>query len=128
MLRTELAWAAGFFDGEGSTKKKYYGYKTKKGFVKKPTKDICMTIAQCDRRPLLRFKKAVGNLGCINGPYQYAPNKRPYWIWSTAGGLAEQVFTRLKNYLCQNKKNQYRQVKKETFPLPNRKKGWTYDN
>lgn len=127
MNRLELAWAAGFFDGEGSTKKKYYSYKTKKGIVRKPTETICMAIAQCDKRPLIRFRKAVGEVRSINGPYQYHANKRPYWIWSVAGKHVDNIFLKFGKYLCSNKKQQYRYVKREVFSVSSRKKGWTYD-
>lgn len=34
----ELAWSAGFYDGEGSTKRIFYHYKTKKGINRELTK------------------------------------------------------------------------------------------
>ena len=54
--REELAWAAGFFDGEGCfsyTEKARYGV---------------ATITQADIRPLDRFKTAV-RVGNVYGPY-----------------------------------------------------------
>jgi hypothetical protein len=108
----ELAWAAGFFDGEGSTKKIYSHYRTKKGEVRKPTKNVCVSVAQADLKPLLRFQKAVGNVGHINGPYSYRANQRPYWIWSASYKTAREVFGSLKTYLCSVKKAQYLRVTK----------------
>jgi hypothetical protein len=58
--REELAWAAGFFDGEGSTYLKVYAT----GRV-----EIRMAVAQTDPRPLVRFRNAVG-IGSVNGPYE----------------------------------------------------------
>lgn len=120
----DIAWAAGFFDGEGSTKKVSYHYKTKKGVVRKPTKNLCLSVTQCDARPLVRFKKAVGELGHINGPYQYKANRRPYWVWSASCSSAKHVFAILKPHLCEIKRNQYEQVSKELYSVKSRKKGW----
>ena len=57
----ELAWAAGFFDGEGCIT-------LSRGL---PT----LSIAQVDREVLDRFKRAVGP-GSVNGPYDYASKER----------------------------------------------------
>jgi LAGLIDADG-like domain len=56
--REELAWAAGFFDGEGCfswTAKSAWG---------------CAVIGQSNRESLERFQRAVGDLGKIYGPYK----------------------------------------------------------
>jgi hypothetical protein len=55
--REELAWAAGFFDGEGC-----FSFTTKAGYG-------AAAIGQVDRAPLERFQAAVGGLGKIYGPY-----------------------------------------------------------
>jgi hypothetical protein len=58
----ELAWAAGFFDGEG-----HVGISTQEepsGTYRYPI----LIINQTDRRPLERFQHAVG-IGRIYGPY-----------------------------------------------------------
>lgn len=55
--REELAWAAGFFDGEGC-----FSYTAKAGFA-------TVTIGQVDRRVLDRFQEAIGGVGKIYGPY-----------------------------------------------------------
>ena len=62
--REELAWAAGFFDGEGNIRARVDKYHN--AFV--------VQIAQTDRRPLERFQAAVGGIGVIYGPY--APSSR----------------------------------------------------
>jgi hypothetical protein len=56
--REELAWAAGFFDGEGC-----FCYSEAGRY-------ICISIAQTDREVLDRFRRAVGGLGNILGPYK----------------------------------------------------------
>ena len=70
--REELAWAAGFFDGEGCfsyTEKARYGV---------------ATITQADIRPLDRFKTAV-RVGNVYGPYDKKypgrMSKQPQWIY-----------------------------------------------
>jgi hypothetical protein len=123
--KIELAWAAGFYDGEGSSKKINYHYKTKKGLVRKPSQNICMSVSQTDLKVLKRFKKAVNDIGHINGPYQYKANKRPYWIWAASCASAKAAFKLLKPYLCEVKKKQFRIVSKELFTVSTRKKGWT---
>ena len=61
--REELAWAAGFFDGEG-----YIAARNGKG-VKAYRLLMRMNITQKDRRVLDRFAAAVG-LGRVYGPYR----------------------------------------------------------
>jgi hypothetical protein len=69
--REELAWAAGFFDGEGCfswTDKSRWG---------------CAVIAQTNRESLGRFQEAVGGIGKIYGPYSPSRDggwsRRPQW-------------------------------------------------
>jgi len=74
----ELAWAAGFFDGEGNIRAK-------------PNKQwACvyyhpvLFIPQVDSRVLERFRQAVGGLGKVTGPWdrtRYAPNRKPQWYY-----------------------------------------------
>jgi hypothetical protein len=56
----ELAWAAGFFDGEGTST---FGVNSKGSRV------LQLAIAQCYSEPLLRFKQAVLNSGHIHSGY-----------------------------------------------------------
>lgn len=75
MNREELAWAAGFFDGEGG----FYAYPNAR---KKPNQKLYprIEIGQIDRAILQRFQRAVG-LGLMRGPYQKhsTPNQKPIW-------------------------------------------------
>lgn len=75
--REELAWAAGFFDGEGSI------YTAKMG--KKAGKHtIHLDIAQTDPEVLNRFYSAV-SVGKVYGPYTpKTKNSRPYWRYTAA--------------------------------------------
>ena len=66
--REELAWAAGFFDGEGWT-----GLRGRA---------LGMVLPQTDPRPLQRFQVAVLGLGTIDGPWQPRnPKWKPKWTW-----------------------------------------------
>jgi hypothetical protein len=68
--REELAWAAGFFDGEGC-----FSYQERACYG-------VATISQIDVRVLERFRDAVG-MGTIYGPYDYKypgrMSKKPQW-------------------------------------------------
>jgi hypothetical protein len=63
--RVELAWAAGLFDGEGSTM--VHTDEARPGYVRL---EVCVPQADRDGVPavLLRFREAVGGLGRIVGP------------------------------------------------------------
>jgi hypothetical protein len=61
--REELAWAAGFFDGEGST---ILTTKTDKRLGQ-----LSLSVAQsADPETLYRFRDAVKGVGVVRGPYQ----------------------------------------------------------
>jgi hypothetical protein len=55
--REELAWAAGFFDGEGTTG----------AYLHDGRLVIGMSISQVQLEPLMRFQRAVGGLGHVGG-------------------------------------------------------------
>jgi len=82
----ELAWAAGFFDGEGSIyvvhKKRCKGGTTGKYY---PNTGVELSISQIHPQPLERFLSAV-KTGSMSGPYKpKKENHSPYWRWNTAG-------------------------------------------
>lgn len=96
---SELAWAAGFFDGEGNARTY-----SRKGLN---TTSIRLAVHQIDRQVLDRFRKAVGEVGTINGPYQSPqPNRKPVFQWQVQGKLAKQVAMLLLPYLSPVKKEQ----------------------
>lgn len=96
MNEIELAWAAGFFDGEGSTNVS----RTNSGWY------IRINIQQNDREVLDRFRSAIGGLGNIRGPVQYKYNKNPWYSYSLTGSKAHQVLNLLFPYLSSVKRNQ----------------------
>lgn len=105
ICHTELAWAAGFYDGEGSTSSSY----------KNNYRQISMAINQAgDPCTLNRFCEAVGNLGTVKGPYfppSFKAHYQQQWLWS-AGKLEhiQQVLCVLWPYLSQPKKDQAHRV------------------
>lgn len=90
----ELAWAAGFFDGEGSTS------------VEKNSASLKTTISQNDPEVLERFLKAVDVGSRIYGPYYYGPKKNPRWAVQICGKSAIIAVAKLWPYLGSIKRNQ----------------------
>lgn len=93
----ELAWAAGFFDGEGSTSKR-----NQKKMIP------VLTIGQIDTRVLERFKAAV-KFGVIYGPFlkKARPDLRPQYNYQSGNfEQTQQVLASLWGYLSPQKKEQ----------------------
>ena len=104
-VETELAWAAGFFDGEGSTSIHPNVVNMRTYFF------LCMQLTQTgDILPytLERFRKAVGE-GKVYGPYTPAGlGSLPVWKWQVQKGLSVRlVGDRLRPYLSPNKITQF---------------------
>lgn len=81
MLDThELAWAAGFYDGEGCLSAQRH---LKPGPKSNPALfSTAMIISQTDPEVLRRFQSAVGGLGVVGGPYEQKrlkTNWNPMW-------------------------------------------------
>lgn len=70
-MREELAWAAGFFDGEGNTNA--YRKGGSGPFV------LQMSVTQVHRETLERFQRALGGLGTIYGPYSTISGRLPQY-------------------------------------------------
>jgi len=99
----ELAWAAGFFDGEGCT---HVGITNKDR--PKPTIRIVLAIDQLGDFALIRFRKATNNRGNIalvsttgRRVYQYRVNT----FWEV-----QMVMCVLWKYLSPPKKRQYKET------------------
>ena len=67
--KIELAWAAGFFDGEG-----HISTNSDRGWLR-----MSLSINQIDREVLDRFNTATGNLGKVYGPYEFKNSKSPQY-------------------------------------------------
>ena len=97
---TELAWAAGFFDGEGSTK---LDRRHDRAY-------ISIQIGHVEPEPLRRFHAAV-SAGSVTGPYAHnrRKNKRwsEYYSYQAYGKTACAVIEQLWPYLSGPKKRQW---------------------
>lgn len=100
--REELAWAGGFFSGEGTSG-------TRK--VNTKWRAIVTSIHQCHRPNLERFSKAIGNLGFIQGP-EKAPSRtvagrKPIYKWYSGNfEHCQAVIAMLWPWLSQEKRDQ----------------------
>ena len=101
MTETDLAWAAGFFDGEGSiTIARNYGPNLGRGLRMK------IAVAQVDPAPLLKLHGMFG--GCIR--YHYRPTRPEHRVaheWTVGSRDAMRVLSLLLPYLV-NKHEQAR--------------------
>jgi hypothetical protein len=95
--RLELAWAAGFFDGEGCTildvQRSGFSY-------------VRLCIKQVVRENLERFMAAVGGVGTLNGPYQKVENAQPISRYRVSGTGAREALKLLWPYLGEAKRQQ----------------------
>lgn len=111
-VRTERAWAAGFFDGEGTIflrrTARHKGGTTGKYY---PLTTVEMAVAQVRPEPLRRFRKVIG-FGKFGGPYNHKQkNHRPYYRWLTAGRPhCHEALSILWPYMSEPKKQQARKV------------------
>lgn len=96
--REELAWCAGFFDGEGNVG----AYDRKKGDYIQPR--LILQIAQTDSFVLERFAKAVG-VGNLTGPYKPKTLKSSvYWCYRIEGmNNVQHVVALMWNWLSPQK-------------------------
>jgi LAGLIDADG endonuclease len=92
--KIELAWAAGFFDGEGCS----YLQKTSVGHRR-----LRANITQKDIRPLERFQQVVG-MGTIYGPRPQPPHTY-YLYFNRRNSIA--LFELLWPYLSEPKREQW---------------------
>ena len=99
MTETELAWAAGFFDGEGSV-----SIHRDKRPGRKPL--IHLDIEQVDIRPLLRFRAAVGLPGNISLRPARSLNRKPIHRVYMAHAEASACIARLWPFLSEPKREQ----------------------
>jgi hypothetical protein len=102
---TELAWAAGFFDGEGNTACAVHESRKQATYFR-----AYAQIAQVDRRALDRFKRVV-RAGTICGPYKNNNNGSPYFTWrANKFSDVQRIYSELKPYLCVIKIKQFSQA------------------
>lgn len=92
----EIAWAAGFYDGEGTTCCVSGDY---------DRKSLHLTIGQVNRDNLMRFQKAVGGLGRIHNPMK-REGRKPFSKFAAYGAEAHLIIQRLWPYLGAEKRAQ----------------------
>lgn len=93
MSELDLAWAAGFVDGEG-----YIGITTRRTGRQAGNKTFIFDIAQVDRRPLDKIASLFG--GPVYGPYKpKTPNSSPYHRFTVAAKRARDIVEKLRPYL-----------------------------
>lgn len=85
LCREELAWAAGFFDGEG-----YVGA-IRRDCPQGINTRLLLSIAQTCPDPLMRFRAAVGNAGNVTGPYKRTNTPTRKMMWSFSASSFEDV-------------------------------------
>jgi hypothetical protein len=107
----ELAWAAGFFDGEGTIT-----YTSRNTLVsgRRRAGDLYVGVDQAvsphdgiDGTPppvLVRFAAAMGG-GALKGPYHYPP-RRPLFKWYVRNDEADRVLALLWPFLSATKRRQ----------------------
>lgn len=78
LSREQLAWAAGFFDGEGTT------YVLNRSGYPALSVPHAGTLAD-PPDVLLRFQAALGGLGLINRPIREKAGRRPLWTCRVCG-------------------------------------------
>jgi hypothetical protein len=117
----ELAWAAGFVDGEGH----FAFLRGRRRTIKegrRTIKNIALNITQKDRAPLVRFAKAVG-VGRVSGRYGNGSG-RLYWRYSVTTFQGVQAATaKLWNWLGVRKRRQARKVIVGYVRTPRAKRG-----
>ncbi len=99
----ELAWAAGFFDGEGHMSPH---------IDKRPGRSpsFQLEIEQTDRRPLERFKRAVGQGGSITMRKPRAIGRKPLYRLHYYSAAAFETARLLYPHLCEPKQEQIRRT------------------
>lgn len=100
--REELAWSAGFYDGEGCTSR---------------SKNSCtISIKQNDPEVLLRFQRAMLGVGMVKGPYEGQGNSKRYWLFTAGGSNAQAIIAMLWGFLGTVKREQaLRRLRETTF-------------
>jgi hypothetical protein len=91
----EIAWAAGFFEGEGS--------------ITHTDRDLQLLLKNTDRDMVARFAQIVYR-GVVYGPYTSADRdgyrRKPYWMWVALGDAGHDVVDLLAPWLSRRRLEQ----------------------
>lgn len=121
MIELELAWAAGFFDGEGSVfvnrRKSVAKYRANP--IRYDITTVGLSIAQVDVRPLQRFIAAIEATQNPTGPYRTKnKNAQPYYRWAVEGRPSTlRVLEALWPFMSEPKREQSYRVWNELWDL-----------
>lgn len=108
----EVAWAAGFFDGEGNIRWRIEKYRNPNRSRRYGT--VQLQIGQIHRSVLNRFANATQqSIKHVRGPYKHKGIKNPYYQYSVCGMNAVNSFKLIREYLSPIKKNQGDEVLKK---------------
>ena len=108
----EIAWTAGFFDGEGCV--------CIHPINKNSTYHLYVTVAQVDIRPLLFLKEKFG--GGIYFHNRGKPNNQPSYQWATSGWKALNFLNLIVKHLkVKKEKAEKAIVFQNTFKIKNKK-------
>jgi intein-encoded DNA endonuclease-like protein len=118
MKETEVAWAAGFLDGEGNFRYQLRTHKSRTHYVGR----LIVQASQVDRRPLDRLACILG--GKVYGPYKTKNAKHnEYYYWNS--GSYENTLTVIRkvcNYMSEPKRLQA--IKSLDFALQHKSIVW----
>ena len=101
---TDLAWAAGFFDGEGCIRSRIY-----KGKRHATHCQFILTVSQAESELLYQFQ-AIFNKGVVNGPYKNSG--KGVYHYRVSGTSAVSIIKLMWPYLGQRKKRDFIEARK----------------
>ncbi len=91
----EVAWAAGFFEGEGT--------------ITMSRRRLVVRLNNTDSEPVYQFAKIIG-FGEVYGPYHYGspggPKRKPFWVWLAEEYQALEVLELLWPWLSHRRRGQ----------------------
>lgn len=96
----ELAWCAGFFDGEGST-----FIVRRKRITLPPRAEVKLSIGQAHPAVLERFVQYF-DMGKVRGPY-LSNSLTEFWMCSCQGPRVDGIMRKMWPYLDRVKRQQY---------------------
>ena len=89
-MSEDVAWCAGFFEGEG-----HISFTVRK---RDNASWLSIAVAQVHREPLDKFAEVLG--GKVYGPYgPYSTNKKAYFMYQAYGKKAESAARTMRPYL-----------------------------
>lgn len=97
------AWAAGFYEGEGSVVVSCLTPPPSNPYAKP---HVVARVAQVDRWPLERLKRTFG--GCISQKRPARGTRQAQWVWEASHVKADDFFKAIWDYLSNRRQEQIR--------------------